>query len=302
MAEGSAIRTTSSLTPAEAAAVQDLVRAAAAVDGAAALNEAAVLHLRHPTAGVEHLLLTAAGDPAEMIGYGQLQGLPQESVAAVVVHPGHRRRGAGRRLLAALLDRAPHLRIWARQDAAAARGLADALGLTPVRRLQIMSRDLDTTLEVPAPPDGLAIRTFDPASDVEDWLAVNGRAFATHPEQGRVTRADLEQRMAEPWFDAAGFFVARRTTATTASDGAMVGFHWTKQHPDRVGEVYVLGVDPTSGVRGLGRPLLLTGLAHLRERGNRTVILYVESDNAPAVRLYTGAGFGVVSADVMYGR
>ena len=68
--------------------------------------------------------------------------------------------------------------------------------------------------------------------------------------------------MAEDWFDPAGFFVA--VDATTA----VVGFHWTKQHADRLGEVYVLGVAPDAAGRGLGKALLLTGLRHLRDVGN----------------------------------
>ena len=101
--------------------------------------------------------------------------------------------------------------------------------------------------------------------------------------------------MAEPWFDPAGFFVAER-------GGAMVGFHWTKQHPDRLGEVYVLGVAPEGHRQGIGRALLLTGLAHLRQRGNTTVQLYVEAASAPAVALYSSYGFDTTGRDVMYAQ
>ena len=38
--------------------------------------------------------------------------------------------------------------------------------------------------------------------------------------------------MAEPWFDPAGFLVA-------TGGEEMLGFHWTKQQADRLGEVYV---------------------------------------------------------------
>jgi mycothiol synthase len=80
----------------------------------------------------------------------------------------------------------------------------------------------------------------------------------------------------------------------------MIGFHWTKQHEDQLGEVYVLGVDPLEGGRGLGRALLAVGLARLKRRGNTKVQLYVESDNEAGIALYSAYGFRVVRRDVMY--
>jgi mycothiol synthase len=99
--------------------------------------------------------------------------------------------------------------------------------------------------------------------------------------------------MTEPWFDPNGFFVA-------TVDDKMLGFHWTKQHHDHHGEVYVLGIAPEAAGRGLGKALLLTGLRHLRDRGSTAVELYVESDNPTAVGLYRAYGFAPSSRDVMY--
>ena len=78
------------------------------------------------------------------------------------------------------------------------------------------------------------------------------------------------------------------------------GFHWTKRHDDVTGEVYVLGVHPRGGGRGLGGVLLDAGLAHLAAGGNSRVILYVDAGNAPAVALYERSGFRVVHTDTLY--
>ena len=72
-----------------------------------------------------------------------------------------------------------------------------ALGNRPLRKARV--------------PAGIEIRTFRPGTaDEHDWLRVNAEAFADHPEQGRFTAEDLAARMAEPWFDPEGFFVAYR--------------------------------------------------------------------------------------------
>ena len=158
-----------------------------------------------------------------------------------------------------------------------------------------MRRRLDDDLPVPELPSGVSIRTFRPGRDEADWVRVNAAAFAAHPEQGSLTAEDLAERMDQPWFDASGLFVA--VAAET-----MVGFHWTKQHEDSLGEVYVLGVAPSAARQGLGKALLVTGLRHLKRQGNTVVELYVEADQPGPISLYRGYGFHTASRDVMYAR
>jgi mycothiol synthase len=71
-----------------------------------------------------------------------------------------------------------------------------------------------------------------------------------------------------------------------------------------VGEVYVIGVAPSAQGTGLGRALLSAGLCHLRSRGLTQVLLYVEADNTPAVRMYERQGFthDARDTDVQYLR
>jgi mycothiol synthase len=122
---------------------------------------------------------------------------------------------------------------------------------------------------------------------------VNAAAFASHAEQGRWSQRDLAARIAEPWFDATGFLLAVR-------DGELLGYHWTKIHPDGLGEVYVLGTAPSAQKLGLGRALLVRGLHYLADRGCPDVLLYVDGDNTGARRLYERSGFTEYDVDVQW--
>jgi len=233
-----------------------------------------------------------------------------EGEAEFVVDPDARRHGHGTQLLEALLAGDPGVTVWAHGDHPAARRLAQTHGLVPVRELlQLRAAGFDT----PAPssratqpaegfrglsseraPASPRIETpFDPARDADAWLDLNSRAFAAHPEQGRVTRADLDVMMAEPWFDPADFLLLRD------GDGTLVGYCWLKvEHA--IGEFYVVGVSPERQGEGLGRRLVEAGLSRLAERGIRTASLYVEADNEAAVRLYRSFGFVDHSIDLQY--
>lgn len=127
-------------------------------------------------------------------------------------------------------------RWWITDPDPAAAATADRLGLTDVRRLHQMRRPLPLDPPLPHPPT----RAFDPERDVDAWLEINNAAFSWHPEQGNWTRADLEARMQEPWFDLDGFRVAD-------DDGSMVGFCWTKVHPAGSTDAVAIGHRGTEG-------------------------------------------------------
>jgi mycothiol synthase len=297
------VRVSGPLPAAEAAAVLDLVQRAADEDGVSPLSEHVMLHLRYggdPRA--RNLLLWQDG---ELAGYGHLDPTdPVEGPAGeMVIDPARRRHGLGVTLGRAMVTETGDagLRLWAHGELPAAARLAEAAGLHRTRALWQMRRSLQARIGRPQLADGITVRTFRVGADEEAWVALNHRAFERHPEQSAWTRADLDMREREPWFDPDGFFLAER-------DGRMVGFHWTKIHggPDAehgheaIGEVYVVGVDPAERGSGLGRALTLVGLRYLRGRGLSQVMLYVDESNSAAIGLYESLGFTHWDTDVMY--
>ena len=281
------------LSGTEINSVLRLVADAEAVDQIPGLNEAALLRLRrtHPT--TRHVLVS---EQDELVGYAQLESGAEWSAGQLVVSPDHRREGVGSQLLQRLImESTSPLRVWAMGDTAAAQALAATAGMGRQRELLIMGRGLDDELPEPAVPSGVQIRAFVPGQDEQEWLRVNAAAFANHPEQALIDLADLKDRMAEPWFNPDGFFVATR-------QGVMIGFHWTKQHQDQLGEVYVLGVAPWASGQGIGKALLLTGLRWLQQQGCSRVKLYVEAGHRAAIELYLTYGFTTASRDVMYAQ
>ncbi|GGP56428.1 mycothiol synthase [Saccharothrix coeruleofusca] len=285
------------LTDERAGAVSDLLAEAERADGVAPVGEAVRLRMRPGARGSAHLL--ARSDDGALVGYAHVDlhgDADGNKVAELAVHPAHRRRGVGTALARAVAERAEPLRVWAHGDQVAARELAAALGFRKVRELRRMRMSLEAELPAPRLPDGVRLRAFEPGRDEAAVVHVNHRAFSWHPEQGAMSVEDLQRKQEEPWFDAKGFLLA------VDAEDRLLGFHWTKAHDQRLGEVYVVGVDPDAQGGGLGRALTLAGLAHLRDSGLREVMLYVESDNAPAVRVYTKLGFTVWDADVQYAQ
>ena len=293
-------------TAADRAEIERLVTAVRHADGVSAWSEPTLLDLATPTGHGRHLVVRT--EDGALAAWAHVDtGDPDDVVVELGVAPGARRHGiataVARALLADPAIRPGHARVWAHGDRPGSAELARALGLARDRDLWMMRRPAGAEpLPAPRSVEGVTIGPLRVGRDEPDVVAVNARAFSWHPEQGAMTVDDVVRREQEPWFDAAGFLLARDDAS-----GALLGFHWTKVHPDGardggpVGEVYVVGVDPDAQGRGLGGALTLAGLHHLAGRGLHEVVLYVEADNAPAVATYRRLGFEVDAVDVSFG-
>jgi mycothiol synthase len=293
-----------SLSQSQIDSVIALINAATAQDGTPPISEHIILHLRHGgDKSDSHLIVEQQN---QVIAYAHIDATDLVAGPSVelVVHPEHRKSGLGKELLSKSKEFCgSKMRLWAHGDLSAAQKLAEENGFERIRTVIQMRKSL---ADLQPLQHNFQIRTFLPGIDNEEWLALNNRVFIDHPEQGGWSIKDLQTRLNESWFDAAGFFVA-------IEDGKLIGFTWTKIHGghshkhedqieqhdhDPIGEIYITAV-ATSGT-GLGKVLTQTALAYLKRNGLSTAMLYVDSDNQAAVNLYKSLGFAESGQDVMY--
>ncbi|MFC6152918.1 mycothiol synthase [Nocardioides yefusunii] len=270
--------------------IDDIAARATAADGAAPWDESVTMALREGLADV----VSKDGVVAVVVG----------DELALVADPPVRRNGLAADLAREVLSTHPDVaRAWSHGNHPGAAALAASLGWSRVRDLWVMRRPMGEDapdlppLKVPA---GVSLHRFgERHGDTNELLRVNAAAFAQHPEQGDMDLVNLARRMREDWFDPEGLIIA-----TPTSKRGTWGFHWTKQHSPTLGEVYVVGVDPSAQGRGIGKLVTLAGLHHLQDAGVTEVLLYVEADNAAAIATYTSLGFSHADRDthVMYAR
>lgn len=238
-------------------------------------------------------------DGEALIGFGirALQG--DRHAAEFLIAPDHRGRGHGQALLSTILDEEPSSWCWSHGDHPAAQALANKHGLGRDRVLYQMRTETGLSLDdLPqtSAPEGVTIRSFTPG-DEDGWRRVNNSAFDWHPEQGSQTKEDFAEITQASDFDPNSVILAIR-------DDQVIGFHQTKltgtDDEGRLGEVYVVGVDPSIHAKGVGKALTIEGMRRMVAAGANVIELYVESDNAPALGLYERLGFHVAVAHVSY--
>lgn len=259
-----------------------------------ALRDACLAHDGMPPFNDQALVELRRGERRTIGDAGALAVVSDaEREVELAVHPSLRGSGRGSALADRVVAELGGVEAWAHGDLPAATAIAERMRMTRVRTLLQLRMPVPPAPAGPTGADPLpdGTRAFEPG-DASALLAVNAAAFATHPEQGRMTADDLAARMAEPWHDDANLIVAPGGSGIDA-------FTWVKPAGD-VAELYVLGVSPDAQGAGLGRRMLEASFVRMRALRAVTAHLYVEGDNEAALALYRRAGFEQWAIDVRW--
>ncbi len=219
------------------------------------------------------------------------------------VHPEHRRQGMATKLLSYATDRAQELgaraaHVSIREDNVVPKRVLHRLGFSLIRRFLELKLDIADVGELDMGRVALSCRYLQHGE--EDKLThLQNRAFSGTWGYNSNTVEEITFRV----------------NSSTCSLGDIVliyegdkaiGYCWTGISCEegipsmRKGRILMLGVAPDYRGKGIGKRLVMAGLARLKSKGLQVAELTVDSENKAACSLYQSIGFEVQKSSLWY--
>jgi len=252
----------------------------------------------------QDLFIVEAG--GELVGYVDIA--TELTIGRVIldcwIHPEHRRKGLATRLLGYATRRAKEAgagvaHVNVREDDLVARGVLSGLGFERVRRFLELRLDMDEVRWQHIDPAALGCRHMQRGEEgrltqIQNRSFTGQWGFNPNTVEEIVYRTNLSSFSPED--------------VILACDGdKAVGYCWTQTTDEgeaaigqKKGRIFMIGADPDYRGRGVGKKVLLAGLAYLRSKGVRVAELTVDSENQVACALYWSTGFKPQSGSLWY--
>ncbi len=224
--------------------------------------------------------------PEPGIGRALLDGL---------VHPLHRNKGIATELFDHAIRYAKKtgvkvVQVCISETNLAARNFVSVLGLRYVRRFIVFKLDLAAMQLPDATPGAYIMRSLQQGEE-QLLTDLQNRSFADAWGFNPNTRDEIVYRINQRSCSPKNIIIACRGDKP-------VGYCWTRMFSEKnraagimTGEIHMLGVDPDFQKKGIGRKVLLAGLAYLKSSGITIVELTADSENRRVLRLYKSVGF-----------
>ncbi len=230
----------------------------------------------------------------EIVGLGYRFDLPRHDggrfrAVCVIVHPDHRRNGAGAELFQAIaveddrdpMDQGWHLATVVDNRSLAGLPFAKAMGFKKSSQRLVLARELPGR-PLPDIDSDASLERFLGANAYKDWAALNNEAFAGVEGVPPVTADELEDGRPESF---------RPEHVRFARIGnERVGFLFLRETSEG-GYIESLGVSPKARGKAVGTALAAWALGYLHERGHSSCEIVVDERNKAALKIFTRLGF-----------
>jgi mycothiol synthase len=238
---------------------------------------------------------------------GYMDVEPELGIARVVldcwIAAEHRRKGLATKLLSYATDRAKELgakvvHVNIREDNTVAMRVLHALGFSLVRRYLELRLDIariDELDKAEADPD---CRYLQPDEEVK-LTQLQNRIFDGAWGYNPNTVEEINFRINSST-------CSQKDIILIDDKDKAIGYCWTGISCEegipsmRKGRILMLGVAPDYRHKGMGKKLVLAGLARLRSKGLQVAELTVDSENKAAYALYRFIGFEVQANTFWY--
>jgi len=159
----------------------------------------------------------------------------------------------------------------------------------------VFSQSLDRVIPEPRLPDGWHVGGLDDDALIDSRATTQYEAFSP----GSHTTPDTWRRMMKnaPGYDRDFDNVA----ISPEGEVCAAALAWL-DNESLTGEFEPVGTRPAQQQRGLGKAVLLRGLAKMQQRGMTTAIVGTNATNAAAIALYESVGFRIVNRNTEYRR
>lgn len=233
------------------------------------------------------MVVEKAGD---IIGF--MDTLPEMDIERVIVdcwlRPEHRRKGLGRRLLNFAMKHARKLgarflHVVVSEDNAVAGTVLSKLGFEYVRRFLELKLDLNK-VDRQELDKAFGECRYLREGEEETLTRIQNLSFADHWGYNPNTAETVAYRIGLSHH-------SPKDVVLACEEEEVTGYCWTEIESGGQGRIFMIGSPPDYRGKGIGRKLLLAGLANLKYKGVNEVWLTVDSENRVACSLYESMGF-----------
>ena len=261
--------------------------------------------LEHPSFHPENDLFVAEHG-GSIIGYAAvfLEAAIKRAILECLIHPLQREKGIATELIRCAIRHAKAAESKVAQVSVPeinlpARNLASRLGFKFIRHFYELRLDLNNIRLPDLEPSGYIIRSLG-REEADKLTHIQNRAFADSWGFNPNTPEEIEYRINLSSCSPKNIMMAYLKNHP-------IGYCWTRilmeDNPaagGMKGEIHMLGVDPDYRKKGIGRNVLLAGLADLKSKGVTIVELTADGEDPVALGLYESVGFKICSRTEWY--
>ena len=261
--------------------------------------------LGHPNFHPESDLFVAVRDNS-IIGYASafLEAPIQRAILECMIHPHHRNKGIATELVRHTIRHVETsgikmAQICIPQLNMAAKTYVTRLGFKFIRHFYELKLDLNHIRLPNFEPTEYIIRSLS-ADEADKLTHIQNRAFAGSWGFNPNTPDEIAYRINLS-------SCSPKNILMVYLENQPIGYCWTRIFVEedavsgnKKGEIHMLGVDPDYRGKGIGRNVLLAGLADLKTQGVTDVELSADGEDRVARGLYESVGFEECSRSEWY--